>query len=670
MALAALCPNPLLARGNSDEPLIVVGGQNAKLGEAPFISESGQLYAPVDFVRLMGIGYTVQANNSTVTFNQGARHSVWPCEMVDGTAMVPVAGIARDLGADYAWDQSSQTATIRAKILMVREDNNRLSVDTSFPVNYRVAGIAGPSRVYIDVYNASLAGPYTTVPTDGDDDISQVRANEMPDSVVRITVNLRRPLGYQTASGSSTNHIEVQLAERSAGDGGGRGTAIIPASLTSDPGQAPASDNDSDPDNTNSNGSGSDGIKPAQSPLNPDGLGYNLRRASAAKHILSITTDASHPGEFKMSVVVAGDVGGNDLGYRAFLLSSPSRLAVDFPGTDFAITGGEAATPSCEEPLTTAAAKTLRWGIVKSSSTLISRVVLDLYKPLSYSVATVRQADGSELYTLSALIATKPTAPPLPAPPDAPPIPGNINLPTNNPASADSSAPAQVTPPPVVSEPAPGSGHNVLAGLVIVVDPGHGGYDTGAPGIHGVFEKNIVLNIGKHLRDELVAAGAKVLMTRDDDTFIPLLGRSAMGVQNLADMFVSVHADSVPTRNGATGTTVYYHANMLSSRSLAMSVAQRLTQLQDGIPSRGTMSDFVRYPGVGFSVLRHSPEAAILVETGYVNSDNDEPVLTDSSDQKLIAQGIAAGIKDYFANRGGGIASDGARRGRAILTDK
>ena len=295
--------------------------------------------------------------------------------------------------------------------------------------------------------------------------------------------------------------------------------------------------------------------------------------------------------------------------------------------------------------------------------------MLDLYKPLSYSVATVRQTDGSEMYTLTALIATKPSAPPLPAPPDAPPLPASINVPTNNPASADNSAPPLVIPPPVVSEPAPGSSHNTLAGLVIVVDPGHGGYDTGAPGIHGVFEKNIVLSIGKHLRDELVAAGAKVLMTRDDDTFIPLLGRSAMANDNAADLFISIHADSAP-RSGATGTTVYYHANVLPCRTIASDIAERLQQLSDGIPSKGIISDFVRYPGIGFSVLRHSRMTAILVETGYVNSDNDEPVLTDSSDQKLIAQGIAAGIKDYFANRGDGVASDGAHRGRAIVTDK
>ncbi len=61
----------------------------------------------------------------------------------------------------------------------------------------------------------------------------------------------------------------------------------------------------------------------------------------------------------------------------------------------------------------------------------------------------------------------------------------------------------------------------------------------------------------------------------------------------------------------------------------------------------------------------------MLVETGYVNSYNDEPVLTDPSDQKLIAQGIAAGIKDYFASRGGGESPPTGRgAARAILTDK
>ncbi len=84
-----------------------------------------------------------------------------------------------------------------------------------------------------------------------------------------------------------------------------------------------------------------------------------------------------------------------------------------------------------------------------------------------------------------------------------------------------------------------------------------------------------------------------------------------------------------------------------------------MPQLADGIPSKGIISDFVRYPGIGFSVLRHSQIPAVLVETGYVNSYNDEPILTDPNDQALIARGIAAGIKDYFANRGGGVAYSG-----------
>ncbi len=489
LAFAAICSAPALARGHSDDPRIVVGGQDAKLSEAPYLSEDGQLYAPVDFVRRMGVAYTVQPDHNTITLTQGTRHSVWPCEMVDGTAMVQVAGITRDLGADYDWDQASQTATIRAKILMVREDDNRLSVDTSFPVRYHVAGLAGPNRVYIDIDNASLAGPYTTVPTDGDDDVSQVRANQMSGDVVRITVNLKRPLGFQTASADNADHIDVRLAEQGSRFRDGRGTALVPAALTNDPSSASGT---SDSGETGSSTTQVATTTPA--PLNPEGLGYNLRRASAAKHILSIGTDDSHPGVFMVNVVVAGEVSGDDHGYRAFLLSSPSRLALDLPDTDFALTGDEASNAACQEPLTTAAAKTLRWGIVKSSATLLSRIVLDLYKPLSYSVATQRQDDGSLKYTITALIATQPTDTPLPAPPDAPAVPSNINVPINNPASADNSAPLQVTPPPIVSQPSPGTSQSALAGTTIVVDPGHGGYDTGAPGIHGVFEKNVVLS--------------------------------------------------------------------------------------------------------------------------------------------------------------------------------
>jgi N-acetylmuramoyl-L-alanine amidase len=188
---------------------------------------------------------------------------------------------------------------------------------------------------------------------------------------------------------------------------------------------------------------------------------------------------------------------------------------------------------------------------------------------------------------------------------------------------------------------------SVLTGKTIVVDPGHGGYDGGAPGVHGLWEKSITLAVGKALRDQLVACGACVVMTRADDTFVELKARAQMGIDNHADYYVSIHADSSGGRNSHSGSTVYYHSNNAVCESLASAIASRLGQLNDGIPSLGVRSDYVRFPNSGFSVLRHSPEPAVLVETGYVNSDHDAAVLTDPAIQKLIAQGIVAGLKDF-----------------------
>lgn len=187
-----------------------------------------------------------------------------------------------------------------------------------------------------------------------------------------------------------------------------------------------------------------------------------------------------------------------------------------------------------------------------------------------------------------------------------------------------------------------------LAGKLVVVDPGHGAHDSGAKGINGQYEKNVNLAIGLKLRDELQAMGANVLLTRANDTFIPLGSRPGsrtyIANQAGADFYVSVHADSVRNRS-VRGSTVYYHRQIPSCRALAQTIAERLGAM-GGIPTGGPRSDLVLH-SIGLDVLRNSRMVSVLVECGYMTNLNDVTFLTQSAMQQKVARSIAEGLRNY-----------------------
>jgi N-acetylmuramoyl-L-alanine amidase len=363
-----------------------------------------------------------------------------------------------------------------------------------------------------------------------------------------------------------------------------------------------------------------------------------------------------------VTIDVAGASSSPANPYHAFLLDNPDRLAFDIPSADFALPAALAGIATNSLSIDSDIAKRVRWGIAEAAAGQPSsgRVVLDLTRDTEYQVTTTQLVNGSTRYIItltagqpaSMIAQAQPTNPGTGIPtltvPVNPTDPAMAALPTATPAAAQPNA-TPVNIKPVISQPLDNVPDSILAGRIILVDPGHGGKDTGAPGVHGVLEKDVVLTIGKLVRDDLVNCGAKVILTRADDTFIPLTTRSQMGVDYHADIFLSIHADSSGIENSHHGTTVYYHANNAVCRQLAETIAQRLVQLDDGIKGDGVRSDFVRFPGVGFSVLRRSPEPAVLVETGYVDSDTDCGHLTDPDIQHMIASAIVAGLKDYVA---------------------
>lgn len=184
-----------------------------------------------------------------------------------------------------------------------------------------------------------------------------------------------------------------------------------------------------------------------------------------------------------------------------------------------------------------------------------------------------------------------------------------------------------------------------LAGKLIVVDPGHGGTSSGATG-GGCMEKNITLAISLKLRDALQAAGAHVIMTRERDVNVDLNARPLMANSLNADLFVSIHNDSSPIPNSASGTSTWYHMGDQTSRALAICVQQAVSAVT-GLPSRGALSDGIMYQH-GFAVLRLSKMPAILVEVAYINNAHDRASLVDEDFQERVAQAIVRGVRNYI----------------------
>ncbi len=214
----------------------------------------------------------------------------------------------------------------------------------------------------------------------------------------------------------------------------------------------------------------------------------------------------------------------------------------------------------------------------------------------------------------------------------------------------------------------------------IVIDPGHGGHDTGTIGPEGLQEKDLVLEVGRRLGKMLeTRLGAEVVYTRKDDTFIPLETRTAIANQQRADLFISIHANSSQD-SAARGVETYY-LNFTSSPE-ALEVAARenavseksIYELQDLVKkialkekieeSREFAGDVqeslhsglaakspaIRNRGVKkapFIVLIGANMPSILAEISFVSNPTDEHRLETSEYRQRIAESLYRGIAKY-----------------------
>lgn len=219
-----------------------------------------------------------------------------------------------------------------------------------------------------------------------------------------------------------------------------------------------------------------------------------------------------------------------------------------------------------------------------------------------------------------------------------------LNLVGINSSASTGKSPVQITPlPPKPSDNVQDSG--ILRGKVIVVDPGHGGSNPGAVG-NNTREADNNLAVGLKLRDKLVKAGAKVIMTRENDRTVAAEGSSLgqelqarvdLAEKNNADIFVSIHSNSNPDEN-VYGAMTFYHSG--KSPQLALEVQSALIK-ETGAADKGTSP-------ATFYVLRNTSMPGILVEMGFVSNADEAARLQSDTYRNNITQGIFSGIVKYF----------------------
>ncbi|VVD65845.1 N-acetylmuramoyl-L-alanine amidase [Pandoraea eparura] len=233
----------------------------------------------------------------------------------------------------------------------------------------------------------------------------------------------------------------------------------------------------------------------------------------------------------------------------------------------------------------------------------------------------------------------------------------------------------------------PSRGPKTARLLTIALDPGHGGEDPGAIGSSGTYEKVVVLQIAKRLREKIDAQpNMRAMMTRDADFFVPLGVRVQKARRVDADLFMSIHADAFtsPSANGASvfalsergatsatarllektqnasdligGVNIKTNDRAVAHALLDMSTT---AQIRDSkvfgtalLAEIGTVADRLHSKYVeqaAFAVLKAPDIPSVLVETAFISNPKEEQSLNDPAYQERLANALLKGIKAYFA---------------------
>ena len=345
---------------------------------------------------------------------------------------------------------------------------------------------------------------------------------------------------------------------------------------------------------------------------------------------------------------------------NAFVLADPDRVIVDLPQTNFLLDpeiGKAGSGPHRKTGLIDA----FRFGQLAPGK---SRIVIDLRAPAQVLRATCEKDDGDGHTSLVIDLGKT----------DRADFQAEVQR-----ARAQLAALAQdkATPNPEPESSKP----------VIMIDPGHGGIDRGAM-VKGLVEKELVFDFAKAVAAKLETDGRfKIVMTRDDDSFVPLSERVRMAREGNAALFVSIHADTLSEASDVSGATVYTVSDRASDAEAAR-VAQKENQADaaaglDKTEDAGGVSDILfdltrretrayshlfahtlanywRVAGklnknpqrsAGFRVLKAPDVPSVLLELGYLSNREDALALSSAEWRDKASGQIAEAIKAFFSAR-------------------
>lgn len=387
---------------------------------------------------------------------------------------------------------------------------------------------------------------------------------------------------------------------------------------------------------------------------------------------LGLATTGAESFPLASEVRVAGDAKdtrfvmdlSEKLDVAAFTLADPYRVVIDLPQVTFQL-------PAKTGESSRGLIKAFRYGLVMQGG---SRIVIDLKGPARVDKAFVLPpAEGQPARLVIDLAAT-----------DRETFLRNMSF-DRRPAQTAQRLP----PPPAVPDD---------ARPLIVIDPGHGGIDTGTKAASGEQEKAIVLEFAAALRDKVEKGGKyRVAMTRSDDSFVPLTERVKFARALKASLFISIHADYLPRKEGAAeGATVYTLSDNASDAEAArlaeaenkadviagvdltaesnevadilIDLAQRETKTFSNQFAKTLLTELktatklhkIPNKSAGFLVLRAPDVPSVLLELGYVSTKDDLKQLLSVPWRERTADAMVRAVDGFLGPRVAGATAKAA----------
>lgn len=347
----------------------------------------------------------------------------------------------------------------------------------------------------------------------------------------------------------------------------------------------------------------------------------------------------------------------------AFALAEPDRIVVELPEVNFQIDPAVGRAPGGRRGVRGKAeglVESFRFGQFAPGK---SRIVIDLARPARIERATAQSIAGGKPARLTIELSAA----------TAEQFRANVRPAAAPPASAG------VAPPPA----APGQKP------LVIIDPGHGGVDSGAYGRSGLVEKDVVFEFARDLARKIEAGGKlRAAMTRESDVFVSLDERVRIARASGAALLVSVHADSIKDAAGVAGATVYTMADRASDAEAARiaesenaadraagadltesagDVADILSDLTRretrafahlyarslvGYLSKATRLNKNPNRSAGFKVLKAPDIPSVLLELGYLSSEKDAQAMASPEWREKATQAVARSVEAFFAEPG------------------